>query len=79
MTKITKESIEEYLLWKKVDYIPFTEVYHSLNKRYELTRTKYSNLSPEGEYGWSLQIDDSKKRCLAKCDVEYIEQIFFFN
>ena len=84
MTKITKESIEEYLLskgWKEIsivirvkDYDP--PRYISKNKRYTLEESPYSNLCSEDEIGWQLKIDDSRYCSLATCDVENIEQIF---
>ena len=80
MTKITTKSIKEHLIskgWKehpKVFFLP--EFYVSHDFRYKLMLTEFSNLVPEGEDGWILQIDDSRKCSLARGDVEYIEQIF---
>ena len=84
MTKITKESIEEHLLskgWEEISTVIIVEDYDlsryvSKNKRYTLEESPYSNLCSEDEIGWQLQIDDSRKCSLARCDVEYIEQIF---
>jgi hypothetical protein len=80
MIKITEESIKEHLIskdWKKHSKAFFLpEFYVSPDSRYKLMFTEFSNLVPEGEDGWILQIDDSRRCSLARGDVEYIEQIF---
>lgn len=79
MIRITKESIEEHLLskgWKVKTIISSHVYYTSPDERFNLFVTIFSNMVPEEEDGWDLQIDDSKMRSLARCNVEYIEQIF---
>ena len=43
--------------------------------RYKLLYSILSNLTPDGELGWQLHIDNSDMYSIARCDVEYIEQV----
>lgn len=82
MTKINKENLEAigfYLDEKMTEMIksnidPHHEYYVSHNRRYVL-QSNYNNLPINGEWGWSLHIDNSDMESLGCCDVEFIEQI----
>jgi hypothetical protein len=84
MVKLTDETVGKYLIhernWTKIrissgTIVPF-EQYVSVNKRYKLRKSEYSNLfDPETGEGWILEIDDSNMCSLANCDVEYVEQV----
>lgn len=82
MHKINKETIEEFLIkegWKEDNRFgvckDIANTYISPDRRYILVKTRYSNLCEEGEFGYELEVQSSDFCSLAKCDVEFIEQI----
>ena len=81
MTKITKQSIEEILTpkgWVKQEIDVYGKKiiqYISNCARYRLAYSILSNLVPDSDMGWQLHIDNSDMCSIARCDVEYIEQL----